>query len=397
MNTAFPVCGIVAEYNPFHSGHRFHIERTREILGENAVIVCAMSGNFVQRGDFALLDKYARAEMAVRGGADLVLELPLAAALSSAEGFARGAVALLHKIGCDTLSFGAETADISLLRQAADALNALAPTDGGRSGLSYAARRQQELARLNESAAALLANPNNTLGVEYCRALTDFPMRPIAVERRGAGHDETVPAGGFASASLLRRALREGDEAFCLPYLPEASAEILRRERECGGAPVTLPEETLLALLRSALFRGELSTGSADGFDERLQKAVYAAVSFSDAVENARTRRFPAARVRRTLLRAALGVPPDASPLPQYGRVLAFGPRGRALMRRTDGFPLIVKPVSEKRLPDEMQAALRLDAFADDLYDLARPAPLPGGGHYRKTPFYLAEQEGSNQ
>ena len=123
MNFSSSVCGIVAEYNPFHSGHMFHIRRTRESLGGDAVIVCAMSGNFVQRGDFALLDKYARAEMAVRGGADLVLELPLAAALSSAEGFAQGAVALLHKIGCDTLSFGAENADISLFLQAADALD----------------------------------------------------------------------------------------------------------------------------------------------------------------------------------------------------------------------------------------------------------------------------------
>ena len=303
MNSFPPVCGIVAEYNPFHGGHRFHIERTREMLGEHTIIVCAMSGNFVQRGDFALLDKYARAEMAVRGGADLVLELPLAAALSSAEGFAQGAVALLHKIGCDTLSFGAENADISLFLQAADALNALSLTGGSRSGLSFAAQRQQELAGRSPAAAELLSSPNNTLGIEYCRALARFSMRPIAVERRGAGHDETAPSGGFASASLLRRAL----------------------------------------------------------------------------------------------LRSALGLAPSASPLPQYARVLALGPRGRALLRRTDGFPLIVKPSTEKRLPDEMQPALRLDAFADDLYDLARPVPLPGGGHYRKTPFYLSEQEGSNQ
>ena len=145
MNSFPPVCGIVAEYNPFHSGHRFHIERTREMLGEHTIIVCAMSGNFVQRGDFAVLDKYARAETAVRGGADLVLELPLAAALSSAEGFARGAVALLHGIGCRYLSFGAETADISLVQQAAEALNALPPAAGNRSGLSYAAYRQHSL------------------------------------------------------------------------------------------------------------------------------------------------------------------------------------------------------------------------------------------------------------
>ena len=207
MDTAFPVCGIVAEYNPFHSGHRFHIERTREMLGEHTIIVCAMSGNFVQRGDFAVLDKYARAEMAVRGGADLVLELPLAAALSSAEGFARGAVALLHGIGCRYLSFGAETADISLVQQAAEALNALPPAAGNRSGLSYAAYRQQELAALNPAAAALLASPNNTLGIEYCRALRDFPMQPLTVARRGAGD----AAGGrhahsAACGALSRRA-----------------------------------------------------------------------------------------------------------------------------------------------------------------------------------------------
>ena len=307
MDTAFPVCGIVAEYNPFHSGHRFHIERTREMLGEHTIIVCAMSGNFVQRGDFAVLDKYARAEAAVRGGADLVLELPLAAALSSAEGFARGAVALLHGIGCRYLSFGAETADLSLVRQAAEALNALPPAAGNRSGLSYAAYRQQELAALNPAAAA----------------------------------------------------------------------------------PVTLPEGAMLTLLRAALFRGALATGSADGFDERCAAAVYSAVSFSDAVEKAQTRRFPAARVRRTLLRAALGISPDASPLPSYARVLAFSSRGRTLLRQQVGLPLIVKPVTEKQLPDALQPSLRLDAFADDLFGLARPAPLPGGEHYRKTPFYL--------
>ncbi len=246
MNSFPPVCGIVAEYNPFHSGHMFHIRRTREKLGGDTIIVCAMSGNFVQRGDFTVLDKYVRAEMAVRGGADLVLELPLAAALSSAEGFARGAVALLHGIGCRFLSFGAENADISLVQQAAEALNALSPASGNRSGLSYAACRQQELAALDPAAAALLESPNNTLGIEYCRALRDFPMQPLAVARRG-----------------------------------------------------------------------------------------------------------------------------------------------RTLLRRQDGFPLIVKPVTEKQLPDALQPSLRLDAFADDLFGLAQPAPLPGGEHYRKTPFYL--------
>ena len=243
--------------------------------------------------------------------------------------------------------------------------------------------------RILPAAAALLTSPNNTLGIEYCRALRDFPMQPLAVARRGAGHDEAAPADGFASASLLRGYLREGGEERCAPYLPENSIEVWRREKARGAAPVTLPEGAMLTLLRAALFRGALATGSADGFDERLQSAVYSAVSFSDAVEKTRTRRFPAARVRRTLLRAALGISPDASLLPSYARVLALSARGRTLLRRQDGLPLIVKPVTEKQLPDALQPSLRLDAFADDLFGLARPAPLPGGEHYRKTPFYL--------
>ena len=178
------VCGITAEYNPFHTGHLHHIAETRRSLGENAVIVCVMSGNFVQRGDFAVLDKYARAEMAVRCGADLVVELPLAAALSSAEGFAKGAVQTLHALGCGTVSFGAETADTDLLLQAAELLNSL-PMEGesGSPHLSYAARRQEELAKVHKQAAALLDNPNNTLAVEYCRFLLPLGMRPLAVLR----------------------------------------------------------------------------------------------------------------------------------------------------------------------------------------------------------------------
>ena len=213
------VCGITAEYNPFHTGHLHHIAETRRSLGENAVIVCVMSGNFVQRGDFAVLDKYARAEMAVRCGADLVVELPLAAALSSAEGFAKGAVQTLHALGCGTVSFGAETADTDLLLQAAELLNSL-PMKGesGSPHLSYAARRQEELSKVNKQAAVLLDNPNNTLAVEYCRFLLPLGMRPLAVLRQGAAHDN---AHGIFDIGLLhlRHQRRFHDSLFRIPDL----------------------------------------------------------------------------------------------------------------------------------------------------------------------------------
>ena len=384
------ICGIVAEYNPFHTGHRHHIRETRRALGAETAVVCVMSGNFVQRGDFALLDKYARAEMAVRGGADLVVELPLAAALSSAEGFARGAAATLAALGCGVVSFGAETADAARLMRAAAALDALPAGEGADPSLSYAARRQEELRAADPDAALLLADPNNTLAVEYCRAMRPLGMKPLAVARQGAAHDAQTPDGGFASASLLRTHLRAGDGAFCAPYLPEGTQAVWTRTVAAGEAPVSLPEDTLLALLRTALYQGKLRTGAADGFDERLQNAVYAACSFPDAVERAKTRRFPAARVRRALLRAALGIRPDAPVSPAYLRVLALGPRGRAVLRDA-ALPVIVKPASERRLPDELQPALAQDAFADDLFALALPDPAKrsGGDRYRKTPFYL--------
>ena len=235
------VCGITAEYNPFHTGHLHHIAETRRSLGENAVIVCVMSGNFVQRGDFAVLDKYARAEMAVRCGADLVVELPLAAALSSAEGFAKGAVQTLHALGCGTVSFGAETADTDLLLQAAELLNSL-PMKGesGSPHLSYAARRQEELSKVNKQAAVLLDNPNNTLAVEYCRFLLPLGMRPLAVLRQGAAHDARAPHSGFASASLLRAHLRDGDFAFCAPFLPPPCRAVWNEAVSRGEAPVLL-------------------------------------------------------------------------------------------------------------------------------------------------------------
>ena len=256
------VCGIVAEYNPFHTGHAHHIAQTQRALGGEAAIVCAMSGNFVQRGDFAVLDKYARAEMAVRGGADLVVELPLAAALSSAEGFARGAIGVLRALGCNVVSFGAETPDTALIERAARALDALPPTGGGASPLSYAARRQDELRRLDERAAALLDTPNNTLAIEYCRAMLPYGMSPLAVARRGAAHDADAPCAGFASASLLRAQLRAGETARCAPYLPLDTLAIWQRAVRAGAAPVNLPEDMLLALLRAALFSGRLSTGA---------------------------------------------------------------------------------------------------------------------------------------
>ena len=398
------VCGIVAEYNPFHAGHAHHIAETRRVLGADAAVVCAMSGNFVQRGDLAVMEKYARAEAAVRCGADLVLETPLAACLSSAEGFARGAVSLLDALGCVShLSFGAEQADLALLQQAADLSlrQSEALRQGLAAGLPYAAAMQQAVSAADAEAGALLASPNNTLGVEYLRALAarGSRMQPLAVERKGGAHDSDTPADGLPSASYLRGLLADGDAAACRPLMPEASFAVLEREIQSGAAPVTRSAADLavLAHLRRLDAAALLPFCSGDeGLAHRLADAIRDNTSFSAVCTAAQTRRYPLARVRRVLLRAWLDLPQSVSPEPEYVRVLAIGRQGRALLRRMKdacALPVIIKPVTERSLPENLQPALARDALADDLYALAYPAPelRVGGGRFRKTPFCLTD------
>ena len=398
------VCGIVAEYNPFHAGHAHHIAETRRILGADRAVVCAMSGNFVQRGDLAVMEKYARAEAAVRCGADLVLETPLAACLSSAEGFARGAVSLLDALGCVShLSFGAEQADLALLQQAA-ALSrgqSEALRQGLAAGLPYAAAMQQAVSAADAEVGALLASPNNTLGVEYLRALaaSGSRMQPLAIERKGGAHDSDTPADGLPSASYLRGLLADGDAAACRPLMPEASFAVLEREIQSGAAPVTrsAADLALLAHLRRLDAATLVPFCSGDkGLAHRLADAIRDNTSFSAVCTAAQTRRYPLARVRRVLLRAWLGLPQSVPPAPQYIRVLAIGRQGRGLLRRmkdTCALPVIIKPVTERSLPENLQPALARDALADDLYTLAYPAPglRVGGEHFRKTPFCLTD------
>lgn len=398
------VCGVVAEYNPFHAGHAHHLAETRRALGADTVIVCAMSGNFVQRGDIAVMEKYRRAEAAVGCGADLVLETPLSACLWSASGFAFGAVALLDALGCVTyLSFGAERADLSLLRRAADLSRAQGThADELRqalaAGLSYAAAVQQAIAATDPEAGALLASPNNTLAVEYLCALDTLAssMQPLAILRAGGAHDSEIPADGLPSASYLRKLLAQGEPEKCRPLMPPTSFAVLSRAMAAGEAPVTRQavDQAMLAHLRRLTPADLARYCGKDGLENRLWTAIRDNTDCNAVCAAAQTRRYPLARVRRALLRAWLDLPTSVPPTADYIRVLAIGARGRDVLRRmkdTCALPVIVKPVTERTLPDEIQPALARDTLADDLYALAYPAPAlrVGGGRFRKTPFCI--------
>ena len=376
------VAGIVAEYNPFHRGHAHQIAETRRALGADCAVLCVMSGDFVQRGDAAVFDKFSRAEAAVRGGADLVLELPLRWSLSSAEGFARGAVHLLKAAGVVThLSFGSETGALPSLRHAADGLRDPALGELLREelkrGLSFPAARQNALERLIGEDAAALSNPNDLLAVEYLRAISDLEaaLEPVAVRRVGAGHDQAGESD-YPSASRLRERMRAGEDVSAwAPQLPKSKPVFLDDlEIAILSRLRALPPEAFAAL-----------PDCAEGLENVLYKAVHSEAALDDILAAAKSRRYPMSRLRRMLLCAALGVR-KSDALPPYLRVLAANEQGRALlrtMRETASLPVITKPAAAREMPE-----FRLTADAHDLYVLAQPDKTPGQD-WRRSPVML--------
>ena len=377
--------GIVAEYNPFHRGHAWHIAETRRRLGGDAPVVCVMSGHWVQRGECALADKWLRAALALDRGADLVVELPTPWAMASAESFARGAVSLLAATGVvDVLSFGSETGELAPLEEAAAALDAPDYPERLRAalgrGLSFPAARQEA------AGAACLSAPNNNLGVEYLRSLRALgsTIRPLTVPRQGVGHDGPA-AGGFASASELRRLLRAGRGEEAAPYLTAPwSGEL---------ADMQHIERAVLARLRT-MGEGDWAAlpdgGGAEGLPSRLAKAAREAVSLEDFYTRAKTRRYPHARLRRLALAAFLDLRAAERPAaPPYVRVLGLGGRGRALLRKmkdTCPLPVIVKPAQARELDGPARMLFESEARYTDLYGLCFPTPRPCGGEWIHSP-----------
>ncbi len=399
------VCGIVAEYNPFHLGHASHIAKTRQLMGSDCNIVCTMSGNYVQRGDFAVMNKHARAKAAVLCGADLVFELPTPYAVSSAEGFAKAAVSLLDGTGVvNCLSFGSEAGDIGCLRLIADALlsDDLRPLlqEELQSGMSFAKARQNAVSSLlGPEKAALLSSPNNILGVEYLKALTFLSSRiePLTVARIGARHDAAGADGPVVSASYLRSLLKNGESVALSPFMPPLSFDILREEIQKGTSPVFLEnaDRSIVSFLKRLLPEDYLNLPDvSEGLEKRLYSAVLRGFSFDRICELAKTKRYAHSRIRRILLSAYLGISKELSePPPPYLRVLAFNARGQELlkqMKKRAGLPIVVKPAHVKTLSANAIRLFELERTASALFCMASPAPENApADEYRQSPVLV--------
>ena len=379
---ALKTAGIVAEYNPFHEGHRYHIEETKRITGADYIVV-AMSGDYVQRGEPAIIDKYARTRMALAGGADVVFELPCAYATYGAEHFAGAGTALLSGLGvCRWISFGCEWAEKEemdiiadyLVREPAGFKEAL--REGIRRGLSYPAARAEAVISLlppgrQERCRRLMKEPNHILALEYMKSVKkyDYKMEPVPVPRKGAGYHDEKLEGDYVSASAIRKAALRRASLNKKKGRPdpdrEATAEDLRMQKALGPRYADFIRyidnnefvtwEDMMPLLRyNILYNKEMLhrfSGTDTELANRIAKLYEPEYTFEELVGKLHVKNMTDSALRRALLRILLCVSrqpwlEDGTELPiPYGRILGF---------RRSAAPLL-KEIRKKAKPDIIQ------------------------------------------
>lgn len=395
------VTGIIAEYNPFHGGHAYHVAEARR-LGRPDLVVAVMSGHITQRGEIAFCDKWTRAAMAVAGGVDLVFELPAVFAVRSAENFAAGGVRLLAALGVTgSLSFGVETGTPEQLAVVAAEIDQPRVVGGLkqnlRAGHSYAASLVAALADSGHVADDFVASPNNILGLEYLRALKRFAphLVPLPVRRIGSGYHATGIAGELSSATAIRRRISSGEgvPADAAAALPAASRALLSRRISEGSAPADPGrlDVHLLAKLR-CLSRAELDNlpECSEGLQNRLIAAAQQAGDTPGLLAALKTKRYPYSRLQRIVAHILLGTTRDALAEfdragPLYARVLAANRVGQSALRlfsRTSSLPVITRTAAvlnsrmlRDRLLSPLQTMLMYDIRATDLWALCLPSP----------------------
>lgn len=399
--------GVIAEYNPFHNGHAYHLSRAKALSG-CAHAVVALSGSFVQRGEPAAFDKFQRACFALRHGADLVLELPTAFACASAERFARGSVAALAGTGLvSALAFGAEHADLALLRAMAfpDGEGACAAMLEQRiafylkQGLSFPAARAHACADVlpGRGSVEAFSSPNNILAVEYLRALGSLAPEivPIAIARTGAAHDALpVDAGaGFASASALRDAAERRD----MPLLRSAMPPDVAMELEAEIAALHAPKgagrlsDAILYALRMRT-RAQLAAlpDVSEGLENTIYEAARTCTDYPAFLAAIKTKRYTLARLRRIAMYALLGVDKAffaRHAAPRYLRVL--GVRRDALsllsvLSEKASLPIVISYQDYTALNSAAKEQFDLDLFAGELLAMAAPAPEPAASEFSR-------------
>lgn len=385
------IVGLITEYNPFHAGHLYHMQRARELTGADYCVVL-MSGSFVQRGEPAIFDKYRRTKAALLAGADLVLEMPVAFSTASAHEFAAYGVALLSAIGVDAVVFGSECGQIEFLKQAASALNHESAEfqerlrKGLKAGLTYPQARAKAL-EMEDTWASVLTSPNNILGIEYLRAAEDLhsPMEFYTISRKGSGyHEDTLADANFPSASAIRGIIRNSlSKDKDLLDILASHLPAVTHPAYTGAVPVFVDDFS--ELLNAAVLQMQATFSIADLSPElaaRLAKPPYFPLSFEERIQALKARQLTYTRVSRALLHLVLGMrEEDISRWKDegyalYARILGFCRQSSPLLsclHKKSSIPLITKMAdAAQNLSPSALALLEQEVYASHLYQTVR-------------------------
>lgn len=388
------VLGIIAEYNPFHNGHLYQIEQAKKITGAEYV-VAIITGNFAQRGNTALVNKWTKAQMALENGVDIVLELPTIYSISSAENFAEGAIKILDSLKIvDTLCFGTETGDFAALNNIANILYnepkeyvAILNHELGK-GISYPKARENALMMyLNDIKryANILSGPNNILAIEYLKALKRLKsdMKPFSVERKKVYYNDERIVDEFASATAIRKLIATEQYDDLRKVMPKNSYMLLKEEIQKGNYVIDLIkyEKEILYTLRKMTVReiAELPDVS-EGLENAIKNAADSCNNLIDLVNIVKSKRYTQTRIQRILLYALLGITKkdmqNSKKVIPYARVLGFNTRGKEMLSDICNInPKIQMVTSVKKYMDQntnkiLREMLEKDIFATNIYTL---------------------------
>ncbi len=400
------IAAIISEYNPFHNGHKYQVDKIREMLGDDTAVIAIMSGNFTQRGELAIADKTVRAAAAVECGVNLVLELPFPFSMSSAELFAKGGVEIANEIGVvDYLVFGSENGDLRMLSDIAAITSseeyqlemATLINDDKYKDYGYPELCEIALTALyGKEIDGDVFSPNNILAIEYIKALFSkkSSIQPIAIKREGAGYlDYFNPMQEIQSATAIREQFAQSYDT-ALDFVPESARKIYLNAIEDGKMPadITRLDMAVIASLRlNSPFESKDIQDARGGLYNRLCEMSAEATSISSLMSMTETKKYTKARIRRAIWNTYFGVTSsDVRELPRYTQVLAMDDVGRSVLRRIkkmSDFPVITKPSSYRKCDDCVIRQKEISNRADSVYGLTLKNANSGRFALTFTPY----------
>lgn len=393
------VLGIIAEYNPFHNGHMYHLQKAKEQSGAQYCI-CVMSGNFVQRGNTSIVNKWKKAEMALLNGVDLVIELPTIYSVASAEGFSLGAIKLLNNLKIvDAISFGTETSDFAALNNISSIVNEEPMKYKSilnselKKGLSFPKARENALMLYlndNKRYDNILNTPNNILAIEYLKALKKIKstIQPIPVKREKVYYNDNVIVDEFASATAIRKLLKNEEFSEIRKVVPKSTYQILEKETELGNVVLDLSryeKEIIYNLRRMTVSEIAELPDVNEGLEHSLKNAANYSNDITNLINIVKTKRYTVTRIQRILICALLGITKRdvgmAKKTEPYIRVLGFNEKGKELISRINKQnPKSTVITSVKKFQDKnnnnknskiYKRLLDIDIFSTNVYTMA--------------------------